>query len=97
MDNIKKPIILCREYDKFQGRPPVVYKVCDVSDSCNLFYYQLRSRFNPELAYFIVLEDDWLENEDFVKDRILREHEFEAFDDFIGNGSILESSGIVRI
>jgi len=98
MEKIKTPIILCREYDKYGGRPPIVYKVeCDIT-KVNFQVIQLRSRFNPELAYFLVLEDDWLENEDFIRDRILREHEFEEFDTFIDNGSsILDSNGIVRI
>jgi len=96
MTKVRKPIIICREYDKFAGRPPVVYKVeCDIA-TANPYVLQLRSKLNPELAYFIVLEEDWLENHDFIVDRVLREHEFEAFDEFIGC-STLESNGIVRI
>ena len=96
MQAFRKPILICREYDKYTGQPPIVYKVeCDIA-TINFQVIRLRSQFNPELAYFLVLEDDWLENQDFIIDRVLREHEFQAFDEFIGC-STLESNGIVRI
>jgi len=96
MKELKKPIIICREYDKYTGKPPIVYKVeCDIM-TVNLQVLRLRSQFNPELSYFVVLEEDWLENQDFITNRVFREHEFEAFDDFIGR-STLESNGIIRI
>jgi len=96
MPEIKKPIVICREYDKYTGKPPIVYKVeCELTNA-NITGMHFRSMFNPELSYFAVLEEDWLENQDFIVDRVLREHEFEAFDEFIGC-STLESNGIVRI
>jgi len=93
--------ILCREYDKYQGRKPIIYVVehCNDLSLKDLKCMSLRSRFNPELSYFIVLYQNWLENEETIKKTIFKEHEFELFDSFISNGSsdILENRGILRI
>jgi len=96
-----KILVLCREYDKFEGRPPIVYDTQTPQEDINssmIMYYKLRSRHNPELAYFFVLESNWKENEEEVKKNILNEHKYDDFDCFIGNGrSVLESRGILRI
>jgi len=94
-------VILCREYDKYQGREPIVYKL-DIKqeDMTNILLHSLnlRSRYNPELAYFLVLKENWEENKEDITNKIFREYEFEMFDSFIGNGSnVLENNGIVRI
>jgi len=96
-----KILILCREYDKFEGRAPIIYNTGISQDSITnntIKYLNLRSCLNPELAYFFVLESNWKENEEQVKKDILNEHKYQEFDDFIDNGnSILENRGIIKI
>ena len=63
MEN-KKAYIICKEISKNDGQV-AIYRVTEVDDevSKNLNYFSLRSRFNPELNYYLVLE----ENEELLK------------------------------
>jgi len=97
----EKILILCREYDKFEGREPIIYDTCTPQDEITnglIKYLSIRQRMNPELAYYFVLESHWKAHEEHIKQKILNEHKYDDFDDFIGNGrSVLESNGILRI
>jgi len=91
-------VILCREYDKYYGNPPTVYEVkCEISGR-NIYCLSLRSRANPELAYFMTMRTNWEENQDYIKKSILDEHKLAEFDDFIDDSiSTLESRGIIKL
>lgn len=93
-------IILCREVDKYQGRETLVYPLNISTKEMNNGLFtclNLRSRFNPELSYYVVSKEDWEERPEFIKNRILNEDKYLEFEDAIGGGSVLTACGIIKI
>lgn len=72
-------LILCKEYDKYQGRPPAYYIVSrNVTDS-DLHFLSLRSRLNPELQYFATRLDETMSEQEVLalfKSKSVKEHLF---------------------
>lgn len=59
-------IVLCREVNVNTGKV-VVYEIeSEVTDN-TLFCLQLRSRFNPELKYFVLRKNDYELSKDDIK------------------------------
>lgn len=66
MDSVKF-IIICKEEDRQTGES-VVYKINDEVSSYLLTFLNLRSRYNPELKYFVLKECDFERVEELLKD-----------------------------
>lgn len=57
-------IIVCREIDKYEDRPASHYIVTKEVDDRIASLLKIRSRFNPELTYYVTrLDEDYTEQE----------------------------------
>lgn len=68
-------IVLCREVNVNTGEV-VVYEIKSEVTQSSLFCLQLRSRFNPELKYFILRKKDYEVNKKDI-DKMLRLKSYE--------------------
>ena len=50
--------IVCREIDKYEGRPPVHYIVCHEPTARDISFLKMRGVFNPELQYYATRLDE---------------------------------------
>lgn len=53
-------VIVCREIDKYEDRPASHYIVTKEVDDRTASFLKIRSRFNPELTYYVTrLDEDY--------------------------------------
>lgn len=59
-------LILCREVDRYGGRPPAYYIVNKDVTNSDLDFLSLRSRLNPGLQYFATRLDETMSEQEVL-------------------------------
>lgn len=64
---MKNIVVLCREVDKFSNREVLVYKIDKEITERDIHLLRLRSRINPELKYFAMLNKIYSRDKEHIE------------------------------